>query len=308
MKLDITELERGIQEEFEKNAAVNWQGIGRLARPVVDFTKYSLGNMGSAIKGVAKSYPKATGAAALGAAGLYGTDFGKGVRAAGRMVKDTVGGATDVAGEVTRKLNPQTNDPKSQEAPLSSTLEQGADFLKNIRSNAAAAGGYFPYIQNLVSQGWDKGNEFFKNQLGEYGQYAMPALGIGAALMGANALFGKRKKRPFGQGGPGNININIGGQSRLPGLLDYHGNVGSLSSPSTLKYGSVKKAAVIDAIGNATKTRLANKLIDKVMVGKQQEAAQSKEKELEIVSKYPEMAKLLEDEQNKAYLQKLMKE
>jgi hypothetical protein len=34
----------------------------------------------------------------------------------------------------------------------------------------------------------------------------------------------------------------------------------------------------------------------------------SEDKKLEIVSKYPEMAKLLEKEENKAYLEKLLKE
>ena len=307
MKLDITELERGMKEEFEKNAAVNWQGIGRLARPVVDFAKYSLGNMGKTVGNIAKNNPKLTAAGGLTAAGLYGTDFGSGVRSAGQAVKNLFNLGSQAVGETAAAIDPGIKSPNS--TPKASDAMKGiADWTDRLKDNVSQAGGVFPALKQQLTQGWDKGNEFFKNQLGEYGQYAMPALGIGAAMFGANALFGRKKKRPFGQRGPGNININIGGQSRLPGLLDYSGNVGSLSSPSTLKYGSVKKAAVIDAIGNATRNRLANKLIDKVMAGKQQEATTSKEKELEIVSKYPEMAKLLEDQQNKAYLERLMKE
>jgi hypothetical protein len=158
--------------------------------------------------------------------------------------------------------------------------------------------------------GYNKANNFFQGALGpEVGKYVLPA-GLGAlgAFGLGKLLFGGKKKRRFNGGGNAPININIGGQGRLPGLLDYSGNVGSLSSPSTLKYGSEKNAAIIDVLANATKNRVANQLIDKVIASKQPEVAEVKEKELEIVSKYPEMAKLLEDEQNKAYLQKLMKE
>jgi hypothetical protein len=66
---------------------------------------------------------------------------------------------------------------------------------------------------------------------------------------------------------------------------------------------------ISDSVSRVLQQRLGSNIIDSVYSGKQHEGLpHTKEKELEITSKYPEMAKLLEDEQNKAYLAKLLSE
>jgi hypothetical protein len=66
-----------------------------------------------------------------------------------------------------------------------------------------------------------------------------------------------------------------------------------------------KLADVISkALADAAKRRMANKVLD--VVTPEDKAVEEKPEELEITTKYPEMAKLLEDEHNKAYLQRLL--
>ena len=77
------------------------------------------------------------------------------------------------------------------------------------------------------------------------------------------------------------------------------------------KFGQIKQAnIVVDSLANAVRSRMANKVIDKVVAPSSQEERPSErsEKEIELTSKYPEMSKLLEDKQNKAYLERLLKE
>jgi hypothetical protein len=93
-----------------------------------------------------------------------------------------------------------------------------------------------------------------------------------------------------------------------PGMLDLPANqMGSLSSPnlgqSFAKSANLSLAKVIQA-------RLVNQAIDNVSSSTvpQETANPAEAKKIELVSKYPEMAKLLEKEENKAYLEKLLKE
>jgi hypothetical protein len=67
-----------------------------------------------------------------------------------------------------------------------------------------------------------------------------------------------------------------------------------------------KKANVITkALSDAAKRRMANKVLDVVTPEEEVQEKRSPE-ELEVVTKYPELAKMLEDEQNKAYLGRLL--
>ena len=331
MKLDLDELKRGIDEVAlgkEANEAMEAAVRAAVKTPQAkSFIKETLPNAAkwtyNNVPGVKqmlwplKLVPPALGAAG-GAAGLYVA--GKGVGAAAD--KGYLGGtAQDAAGAITNAKNiasdvvgMATGDTGSNTPPESAPAKP-APPLQGVANTTRAMREMGP-LNWLADKTGLKGaynttNDFFQSMLGpEVGKNVLPfGLGaLGAFGLGKLLFGGKRKRRFNGPGGNAPININIGGQGKLPSLLDYSGNVGSLSSPSTLKYGSEKSAAIVDVIANATKNRLANQIIDKAIAGKPQEAAASKEKELEIVSKYPEMAKLLEDQQNKAYLERLMKD
>jgi len=114
----------------------------------------------------------------------------------------------------------------------------------------------------------------------------------------------KRKQQQQTQQQP--ININIGGRPVHP-MFEQRG----VASFGQDKLGQLKQAnIVVDSLANAVRSRMANKVIDKVVAPTKQEEHQSDhpEKELELTSRYPEMRKLLEDKQNKAYLERLLKE
>jgi hypothetical protein len=116
------------------------------------------------------------------------------------------------------------------------------------------------------------------------------------------------RDRNRSSGGQGqNININVGGgggQGHTPAFFNRVGDVNSLSDA---KLGSLKEAGVADAVSKAIQTRAINKVLDKAEEEGKTESRPS-EKEVEITSKYPEMQKMLEDKQNKAYLERLLKD
>ena len=91
----------------------------------------------------------------------------------------------------------------------------------------------------------------------------------------------------------------------------------SLGSPSygygTPKVGEDKTAGddLVDLVGRSIKQRALNNVLDKVFLDSPAPAAtqpnpELEKKRVEISSEHPEMAKLLEDEKNKAYLEKLL--
>jgi hypothetical protein len=121
---------------------------------------------------------------------------------------------------------------------------------------------------------------------------------------------------------PGNlrpiINVNLAKPKTLFDLPA--GEFGSLSSPNTgksfldtfNKVGQLNKKSdiVTDALARAAQMRIANKVIDSVSSPDKAtpQPAPEEAKKIEIVSKYPEMAEMLKQEENKAYLEKLLKE
>jgi hypothetical protein len=141
-------------------------------------------------------------------------------------------------------------------------------------------------------------------------------LGI-AAIMGGGMLGGGG-----GNSGGGGTNITNnyygGGGGGKPSMLNRAPGVHSMNSPvvanagpssSTPKTGSFKLAKLLlDPLLAASERRVANDVLNKLAPPEQPKPAQapSSEAEVELVSKHPEIAKLLEDEQNKAYLEKLI--
>jgi hypothetical protein len=91
-----------------------------------------------------------------------------------------------------------------------------------------------------------------------------------------------------------------------PTILDLPSNqVGSLNSPNMgAKF--IKSANVLERI---VQNRIANSAIDNIFGSNIKKVEDNTaQKKLEIVSKYPELAAMLEDEQNKAYLEKLLQQ
>jgi hypothetical protein len=173
---------------------------------------------------------------------------------------------------------------------------------------------------------------FAKDPFGTIGGYGKqlfndhPLLVGGGGLLlsglALNSLFGKKKERQFSpQGGGQNININLGGGA-APGMFGYHrAGVSSLGAPTGLtsnygmdnKFGMdmVKHAGFVsNALGNVVKNRMANQAVDSLLQSKpnEQKPEQPTQEEIQIAVKNPEVLKLLENEQNKAYLNRLLSE
>lgn len=127
-------------------------------------------------------------------------------------------------------------------------------------------------------------------------------LAIGAMML--PSLMGKGQGQQGGAGQPIVVNNYMG---QKPNILTPRQGVHSLSEPMPkMSEFQEKKADIITkALADAAKRRMANKVIDAVTTEEEVEEKRSPE-ELEVVTKYPEMAKMLEDEQNKAYLNRLL--
>jgi hypothetical protein len=73
----------------------------------------------------------------------------------------------------------------------------------------------------------------------------------------------------------------------------------------------VKHAGLVStALGNVVKNRMANQAVDSLLhtTPKEERLSQPPQEEIEIAVKNPEVLKLLENEQNKAYLNRLLSE
>lgn len=129
-------------------------------------------------------------------------------------------------------------------------------------------------------------------------------LAMGAMML--PSLMGKGQGQQGGAGQPIVVNNYMG---QKPNALTPQQGVHSLSDPiPKMSEFQEKKAGVIsEALATAAKRRMANRVLD-VVAPEEENLKQQKQtpEELEVITKYPEMAKLLEDEQNKAYLNRLL--
>jgi hypothetical protein len=236
--------------------------------------------------------------------------------------------AIDAGGEILGEAINATGAPEAMKAMTNATsstpgLQQVGDKIDSFGREAKNAGGWFPWLRQKAQESYDTGVKGISNALGgEAGRYLMPALGTGALVLGANYLLGGNKKRRYAgaHGQAPVINVNVGGGGQNPGMLNYsRSGVQSLGAPVNLsssygmdnKYGMdmVKHAFdVTELLTKAVQQRAINKAIDKFQEVPTQTESTPAEEEIEITSKYPEVAKLLKDEQNKAYLDRLLKE
>ena len=170
-----------------------------------------------------------------------------------------------------------------------------------IGGGLTAAGGV---ATNLLSEGVNyaqQGMESFAPAMGHFLPSMLNRLG------GASQTYQPGGLRPM-------INVNL---AKPKTVFDISpGEVGSLASPnmgasfvvSFKKSAESTKSAdmVTEALARAAQMRLANKVIDSVAANPEVHPEESKK--IEIVSKYPEMAEMLNKQENKAYLEKLLKE
>ena len=172
----------------------------------------------------------------------------------------------------------------------SAAQSQPFDAIKQTGKLALRTGGALMKAPGVINNFLDKVPGWIDN-IGTVAPLAIGAL----AMSGMN-----RGGQGGGAGQPVVVNNYMG---QKPNMLSPQSGVHSLAD----KMGSLnpKLADVISkALADAAKRRMANKVLD--VVTPEDKAVEEKPEELEITTKYPEMAKLLEDEHNKAYLQRLL--
>lgn len=139
------------------------------------------------------------------------------------------------------------------------------------------------------------------DNIGKFAPLAMGAM-ILPSLMNRNQQQGAA-------GQPVVVNNYLGGQK--PSMISPMQGVNSLTNPLP-KMGEFlqKKADIIsEALATAAKRRMANKVLDVVSPEniEPDEKESRNPEELEVITKYPQIAKMLQDEENKAYLNRLLK-
>jgi hypothetical protein len=205
---------------------------------------------------------------------------------------------TPSAVPVRRPKSPQTQAPAQAQA-------QAATPAKSILGPAVGYGGMT--VTGLgLNAAYNKANQIGTTigDIMEQGKSLLP--------MGLSALLSGQKGKGATQGNMMDLLQSTLGAKR--NILNYDTmDPRSLTSPS-LGYGvpkmAEKKADITDLVSKAMQQRAVNSLIDNALLPptKENEKPDTDEKALELVTNHPEMSSLLQDEQNKAYLEKLLKE
>lgn len=130
----------------------------------------------------------------------------------------------------------------------------------------------------------------------------------GLLPLGLTALLGGGKGRAQGAASVAPNLAELFGQKK--NILNYDTmDPRSLTAPA-MGYGAPKVAEDITGlVAKSLQQRAVNSVIDRVLHKDESPASKpTQEHELELVSQHPQMKKLLEDEKNKAYLEKLLHE
>jgi hypothetical protein len=168
----------------------------------------------------------------------------------------------------------------------------GADALNAARDNGA-----FSKAKEMVSNAVDSINpvKMVKNTISE----TMQSIVQGVQQMAPLALATMSQMSSPQAAQPPVININTG---KKPNMLDYDTQrIGNFEKMSNLKLAGI----LSDTASHMTRRKLVDAIQNQLMDNKP-EVAPVGEPELEIVTKYPEMAAILEDPKNKQYLNKLL--
>lgn len=192
-----------------------------------------------------------------------------------------------------RKVTPATP------AAGANTPTKGTGIIPKAVGATTAAGGLVG-AGTLFHKAYQGGQELY-NQAGNILGGLLP-LGLTAMMAG-----GGKGRAPGAS--PTNASLaELLGQKR--NILNYDAmDPRSLTAPSA-GYGAPKVAEDITGlVAKSLQQRAVNTVIDRVLHKEESPAAKpTEEHELELVSKHPQMKKLLEDEKNKAYLEKLLHE
>jgi hypothetical protein len=277
MKLDLTELNKGIEEEFVKKAA---------PMPTVTYNG-------------AKAIPRA-GAAAASAAGRS---------LAPRSLAPIASG---VGGAVAKKIpivsglvhgGMAINDARQGDW-TGAAINAGAGVLGLIPHPAAQAGMWGLDAVNLGRQAIGGVKNYVSDAMGTVGKYA-PLLMGGLMLMSRKN--NQQQQMPYPPYPP-----YYGPRQRS--ILDTTNmDPHSLGAPQMfaekLAAHLRKKAGIVDAFAGAVGRKAVDSVVNAAAPSTADVAAaqKAKEKELELTSKYPEIEHMLENAQNKAYLEKLLK-
>jgi hypothetical protein len=144
-----------------------------------------------------------------------------------------------------------------------------------------------------------------KNKLNELASLVGNTLGAAPGLL--SSLFSGQGRMPQAGSAPGYV------------LPPQRGGVSSWKNPLTV-YNSnqpfFKRAGIMDDVTDAARKRVVNSVLNEVTktnpLGvdspRQQPIPHNTEKEIQLVSEYPEIKEMLKNEENKAYLERLLKE
>ena len=326
MKLDWTEIQKGVDEELQKSAALSKEA-GAYDKALLYGGK-ALGAMAARPKTLAaagalatpyigeKILSPETQSRYLDNSSLYslantGQRFIRGAGALGGAAYDVANSGAGAAGELSGAMAdflPGTPKGKPGDGLVEGIQRTGTG-IKNLFSNLqGGVKGFREGLQNVKGQLgslYDSANTGISSALsgmGDAGKYLPLGLGLLGGGLGGYLLSRKSNK---GTGGypqlpQSVVNINLGG--RRGGLLDYdNAGVGGLSS--------IKAGSITDSLASAAGRRMADKVLNKAVgtPGIESRPVQDP-RAVELTSKHPEIVEMLKNEQTKAYLEKLLKE
>lgn len=218
------------------------------------------------------------------------------------LQKSAAGPANRVVTAVKKWLPKRNPSPPPAAAPSAGTTSTGTTSgvrkAVNTGAGVTAAGG----AGLAINSAYDKASNAVDG-IGSFLEGAKGLLPLGlTALLGGGA-----KGSAYGRGADNSLASILG---RKPNILDYNtSDVHTLSNPSIgynmPKIGE-KRADITDLVAKVVQQRAINSVLDKVTTPTQEAADNNEHKKVELTSEHPEIADLLKDKHNKAYLEKLL--
>lgn len=268
MQLDLTALHAGIEEEFVKTSAPLNTSVYNGARAIVR------PGVAAAAPAAAKSLlPAVAGTAAKNVA-KYAPGIG-GLVHGGFAINDLLHG--DWTG---------------------AAMNAGAGLAAGFGATPIAVGLDVANAGRQAVKGLGNMATSAMNTVGKYAPAAMA--GMAALSGGGNKTPQQMGYNPYRGPRPQNI-LNTT-------TMDPHSLAAPQMFAEKLAAYFQKKAGIGDAIANAASRKMLDSVFDTAAQSVDRVAQQAKEKEVELTSKYPEIENMLKDQQNKAYLEKLLKE
>lgn len=269
MKLNVTELNKGIEAEFVKQAAplptTMYNGAAAIPRAAA-------GAASAGAKSLAPAVAKGAGGFVAKKLPVIGGVVHGGMALNDARNGDWTGAALN-AGAGIAGLIPH---------PAATAAMWGLDAANAGRSIGSG-------VSNMVGEA-----------AGTVGKYAPLAMaGLAALSRGGNRPPQQMMYNPYGPKPRSILDTT---------QMDPHSLAAPQMFAEKLAAYLQKKAGIADAVAGAASRKVldsvfdssAHPMVDPVL-------QQQKEKELELTSKYPEIEQMLKNEQNKAYLEKLLK-